>query len=68
MKSKSDFWLTLHKLATDLQREGENDEERSQHVCEVLSALTPGTRAVYLGNLEAVIASLSVISVACNGK
>lgn len=30
MGSRSDFWLSLHKLASDLLKEGENDEERGK--------------------------------------
>jgi hypothetical protein len=66
MKSKSDFWLSLHKLATDLEREGENDSERAASVCEVLNALTDGTKSVYLANLESVRASIDVIFKECN--
>jgi hypothetical protein len=68
MKSKSDFWLTLHKLSTDLEREGDSDRERANNVCEVLNAITPGTRAVYLANLAAVTSALTVISGTSNGK
>lgn len=68
MKSKSDFWLTLHKLASDLEREGETDAERAKAVCDVLNALTPATKAVYLANLEAVSSTLPTIVTTCNGK
>jgi len=68
MKSRSDFWLTLHKLATDLEREGESDSERAESICEVLNALSPATKAVYLSDLATVVASLMTVSDVCNEK
>ncbi len=68
MKSRSDFWLTLHKLATDLEREGESDSERAQSICEVLNSLSPATKAVYLSDLATVVASLTTVSDVCNEK
>jgi hypothetical protein len=68
MKSKSDFWLTVHKLAADLEREGSNNEERSRSVCEVLGSLSPATKAVYLDNLETVLSALVDVSAACKGR
>ena len=68
MKSKTDFWLTLHKLATDLEREGDSDAERARNVCEVLDALNAGTKAVYLANLNSVAASIIAINKVCNAE
>lgn len=65
MKSKSDFWLTLHKLATDLQREGDDNHERASAVCEVLNAVSSATKTVYLDNLDLVLAALADISAEC---
>ena len=65
MKSKSDFWLTLHKLADDLQKEGGDDDKRAANICDVLAGLPPPTRAVYLDNLQSVISSLAAISTKC---
>jgi hypothetical protein len=67
MGSRSDFWLTLHKLANDLAKEGQTEEERATNVCRVLSTLSPSTRGVYLENLDAALASLGPISKECKG-
>ncbi len=68
MQSKSDFWLTLHKLANDLLREGDDNNERAQSVCNVLHALSPGTRGVYLEDLEATVSALSEIAIMCRSQ
>jgi len=67
MKSKSDFWLTLHKLASDLQREGDDNHHRAESVCEVLNAVSPGTKSVYLDNLDFVLAGLADVAAECKG-
>ena len=65
MGSRSDFWLSLHKLASDLLKEGETDDERGKNICKVLHALTPTTRGVYLENLDSVFAALAVVARHC---
>jgi hypothetical protein len=65
MRSKSDFWLTLHKLASDLLKEGETDAERGKNLCAVLHALTIATRGVYLDNLESVTSALHEVAREC---
>ena len=65
MKSKSDFWLSLNKLADDLQIEGATDHERSAALIEVLDALSPATVEAYMENLTAVTGSLNHLLAAC---
>lgn len=69
MRSKSDFWLTLHKLAHDLEHEGESSHDQAASLCDLLGSLSPATRAVYLGNLESVLAALNEVAIRCkNGN
>jgi hypothetical protein len=65
MGSHSDFWLTLHKLASDLLREGETGRERGQNICRVFNSLSPSTRGVYVENLEAVFSALAEVRKHC---
>jgi hypothetical protein len=65
MKSKSDFWLTLHKMAADLEREGDSHDERAKSICEVLEALPQPTRDVYLSNLNSVAEMLGKVLARC---
>ncbi|HMC12342.1 MAG TPA: hypothetical protein VKH44_13670 [Pirellulaceae bacterium] len=65
MQSKSDFWLTLHKLAHDLEHEGDSHREQAASVCGLLGSLSPASRAVYLGNLESVLATLNEVAIQC---
>ncbi len=65
MGSRSDFWLTLHKLANDLLKEGETDPERGKNICRVLVALSPSTRGVYLENLNSVVSALAEVGRHC---
>jgi hypothetical protein len=68
MQSKSDFWLTLHKLSADLEREGQSDSERAENVCKVLSAVSPATKTVYLANLDAAAQALATIAAKCESE
>jgi hypothetical protein len=65
VRSKSDFWLTLHKLAHDLDQEGDAPHEQAESVCEVFSAMSPAARAVYLSDVEKVLAAISEVAVSC---
>ena len=65
MKSKSDFWLTLHKLACDLRKEGETGEERTTSLISVLESHSPATIDAYMENLSAVANSLNHLLAAC---
>ena len=66
MRSKSDFWLTLHQLTRDLEREGSTASDRAHSVCEILNALSPDTRSVYLGNLQMVLSTLQEVHTNCH--
>jgi hypothetical protein len=65
MKSKSDFWLSLHKLADDLHKEGSTDDDRSAALIDVLESLTPATVEAYMENLTSVTSSLNHLVAAC---
>ena len=59
MKSRSNFWLTLHKLARDLEMEGETDRERATRLGELLGTLPAPVQSVYLANLTSVAAGVT---------
>jgi len=68
MKSKSDFWLTLHKLADDLQKEGTSDDQRIDGLVAVLEASSPAILAAYMENLATVTASLNTLLGRCKQR
>jgi len=65
MKSKSDFWLTLQKLADDLEREGDNPDQQAKSVCDLLETLPQATRDVYLSNLNSAAETLGKVLARC---
>jgi hypothetical protein len=65
MRSKSDFWLTLHKLDNDLAKEGDTNSERAESICKVLCALPASAQAFYLSNLETALSALVEIMHRC---
>ena len=65
MKSKSDFWLTLHQLAHDLEREGGDSDQQAKSVCELLETLPQTTRDVYLSNLNSATETLGKVLARC---
>jgi hypothetical protein len=65
MRSKSDFWLTLHRLMQDLEREGASPRERAASVCEVLNALSHEARGLYMSNLQSVLTTLVEVQGRC---
>jgi hypothetical protein len=66
MRSRTDFWLTLHQLASELKEEGHSHDERAAVLCEVLACSTPSTKAVYLENLVFAQAALSELLMRCD--
>jgi hypothetical protein len=62
MRSNSDFWLNLHSLANDLEREGKTNEERVASLLELLHYVSPATRAVYQENALMVLNALRALS------
>jgi hypothetical protein len=68
MRSKSDFWLHLHQLASDLDREGRNVEEQAEGLADNYDGLSEATRAVYGENLETVMKALTTIALRCKVK
>lgn len=65
MKSKSDFWLSLHKLANDLKKEGDTADEQAESVCEVFNSLGQASRSVYIEDLRLVLPALEKAMVVC---
>jgi hypothetical protein len=65
MRSKSDFWLTLHKLAHDLCQEGETEEQRIESVYAVLDSMSVATKQVYCDDLKETLSALSGLAMHC---
>jgi hypothetical protein len=65
MPSRSEFWLTLHKLSHEIEQEGDTHQERAERLCEELGTVSAATRQVYLANLNDVIEALTEISFQC---
>jgi len=68
MKSKSDFWLTLHKLREDLRKEGNTAEESVANLITVLESHSPATLDLYLDNLSAVANALNHLLARCKTR
>jgi hypothetical protein len=68
MRSQSDFWLDLHRLADDLDKEGDGVETQVVNLVAMLDGITPTTCGVYLENLERVTAALNALSVKCKER
>jgi hypothetical protein len=63
--SKSEFWLSLHKLAQDYRLEGATDDARIASLSELLASLPDATRQAYCDDLEVTLAALSALAVHC---
>ena len=68
MKSKSNFWLALHDLACELQKEGETDAQRAASIASVLPAAPCTVSDTYIANLELVAGTLSIILASSKAK
>lgn len=68
MKSNSNFWLALHQLANELDREGANNEDRTRTLREVLRSQSPAAQTVYRQNATFVLRTLNSIVVDFDGK
>jgi len=68
MKSKSEFWLTLQKLARDLDQEGRDDQSRADGLIAALETLPPATIIIYFAKLESVAASLNALLASCKKR
>jgi hypothetical protein len=67
MKSHSDFWLTLHVLANDLEKEGDTNEDRIRTLLEVLHSLSPATQSIYQENALFVLRALNSLAISFDG-
>jgi len=65
MKSRSDFWFALHQLSSEIDREGDNHDQRAKNICEVLETLPQPTQDVYLSNLNSVAELLGKVLARC---
>jgi len=68
MRSKSDFWLTLHKLARDIEHEGHTTDEQIASANQVLASLSGPTQQVYCGDVEASLAVLTGLAGHCHSN
>lgn len=65
MKSKSDFWLHLHQLASDLEHEGGTIDEQAEKLALMFESLNKSVQEVYGTNLENVMRALTTIALRC---
>jgi len=68
MRSKSDFWLVLHQLAGELQREADNDTDRVMQLAEIHNAVPEATKTVNCDDLEFVTDVLNQLAIQCLSK
>ena len=65
MKSKSDFWLHLHQLASDLEYEGAGIDEQAESLARMFETLSEPVQAVYGHNLETVLRAMTTLALRC---
>jgi hypothetical protein len=63
MQSQSDFWLTLHHLAKDLEREGLTHEERMRVLLAHLAECATATQALYREDVEFLLKGLNSLAI-----
>ena len=68
MQSRSNFWLTLHHLVEDIQREGADKEERLERMLMVLEAQQPIILDFYRQNLVESADYLGELTERCRTK
>jgi len=52
MRTKSNFWLVMHNLTSELEKEGKTEAEQVASLTEVLEAAPQPVITAYLENLE----------------
>jgi hypothetical protein len=63
MQSQSDFWLTVHHLANDLEREGATHEERMRVLLAHLAECAAATQALYREDVAFLLKGLNSLTV-----
>lgn len=66
MRSSSNFWLALHSLVDELNREGETSAQRADSLAGVYHSLSPVAQGVYLADLQIVLATLLILVRECD--
>jgi len=61
----SDFWIVLHKLASELDKEGSSVQERVDVLLCQMEALPPEVLKAYLENLDVVGESIVSLILRC---
>ena len=67
MRTKSNFWVVLHELVSELQREASSTEVQSHQLVEHLQNQPPILRTVNCANLEYVARVLQRLVGECQG-
>jgi hypothetical protein len=65
MRTKSNFWVVLHELVAELQREASTTENQSHQLAEHLQNQPPILRTVNCSNLEYVASVLQRLVAEC---
>jgi len=66
MQSRSDFWLVLHQLVNELEREGKNNDERVPNIIKVMRHGSPTTQQFYRQNVMLALEALNALALAFN--
>jgi hypothetical protein len=61
MNAKSEFWAALHRLARELEKEGQDIDKQSTAVVEQMEAMPPGVVLAFIEDLEIIGAAVATI-------
>lgn len=62
MATGGDFWLKVHGIASDLQRDGENRAERRSDLARTFQSMSPPAREVLKASFDTLYAELQALS------
>jgi len=68
MRTKSNFWVVLHQLVAELQREASSTEDQSHQLVEHLQSQPPILRTVNCSNLDYVAGILQRLIAECKAS
>lgn len=68
MRFKSEFWVLLHEMADQIEREGRAGNERATNLVAQLEAMPHEIVHAYLENLEIVATTVSELHSQCKTR
>ena len=66
--TKSEFWVLLHELADEVEKEGRDERERAANLVAQLEVMPPEIVNAYLANLEIVAATVGELQNRCKTR